>query len=485
LRLTLHELFTKHFPTGRTGCRTLVRESLFWSLPVLVALTILLATGLIGPLRFVGAGFAALLLALYPAYTRMRELEKIAAWLAKLSGEQAAGVVIEHTRGTLSERLMHPMMELARTIHRQKRRVAVQQQMLVSVIEAAPDPILVVDNELVVVRANVAAKRNFSIGENSPPLARVLRDPGVLAAVSGALEAGTASNVTFTPTLNRQRLFSARVEPLVFGEGRPGVLVALREQTEQVMIERMRSDFVANASHEIRNPLASIQGIIETLRGPARHDPQAREMFLELMAGEAARMRRLVDDLLSLSRIELAARQPPTERCEPKVVLEQVIERMYAVAAPCKVRLEVSISPTLPEIVGDPDQLHQLFVNLIDNAIKYGGEGKTVWIEAAEIEAAPPDVGPVAGRSAVRISVRDQGPGIAREHIPRLTERFYRVDSARSRKLRGTGLGLAIVKHVLRRHQGHLAIQSELSRGSTFILFLPTAACHGAVTVTS
>jgi two-component system phosphate regulon sensor histidine kinase PhoR len=300
-----------------------------------------------------------------------------------------------------------------------------------------------------------------------------LRDPGVLAAVRGTLEAGTASNVTFTPTLYRQRLFSARVEPLELGEEGSGVLVALREQTEQVMIERMRSDFVANASHEIRNPLASILGIVETLRGPARHDAKGREMFLELLAGEAARMTRLVDDLLSLSRIELAARQPPTERCEPKALLEQVIERMYAVAAGAKVRLVASIPADLPLIVCDLDQLHQLFLNLIDNAIKYGGEGQMVRITAEAVAAAPAAAGPVAGRPCVRVTVQDEGPGIAREHIPRLTERFYRVDSARSRKLRGTGLGLAIVKHILRRHQGHLTIESELGHGSTFAVLLP------------
>ena len=346
---------------------------------------------------------------------------------------------------------------------------------MTSVIEAVPDPILVIDARLDVIRVNAAARRDFGIENRRLPLARVLRDPGVLAAVRGTLEAGTASNVTFTPMLYRQRLFSARVEPLDLGEEGPGVLVALREQTEQVMIERMRSDFVANASHEIRNPLASILGIVETLRGPARHDAKGREMFLELLAGEAARMTRLVDDLLSLSRIELAARQPPTERCEPKALLEQVIERMYAVAAGAKVRLVASIPADLPLIVCDPDQLHQLFVNLIDNAIKYGGEGKMVRITAEAVAAAPAAAGPAAGRPCVRVAVQDEGPGIAREHIPRLTERFYRVDSARSRKLRGTGLGLAIVKHILRRHQGHLAIQSGLGQGSTFTVYLPAA----------
>ena len=241
------------------------------------------------------------------------------------------------------------------------------------------------------------------------------------------------------------------------------MLIALRERTEEVMIERMRSDFVANASHEIRNPLAAIQGTIETLRGPARDDPHARAMFLDLMAGEAARMARLVDDLLSLSRIELAAHQPPTERCDLKAVLEQAVERMYAVAEPAKVRIATRFPPTLPAVVGDADQLHQLVVNLVDNAIKYGGEGKTVTVEAEALAAAPADAGAVAGRPCVRVTVSDEGPGIAREHIPRLTERFHRVDTGRSRRLRGTGLGLAIVKHIVRRHQGHLL---DRERGS-------------------
>jgi two-component system phosphate regulon sensor histidine kinase PhoR len=434
-----------------------------------VVLAALLAVGVIGAGTFVVGWLASVLAAATLSMWRLHQLGRLAAWLDRLA--EAPGASVAGLPGPL----VRPAAELAELLRRHELRIEAQDRTLASVLEAVPDPILVIDARLDVIRVNAAARRDFGIENRRLPLARVLRDPGVLAAVRGTLEAGTASNVTFTPTLYRQRLFSARVEPLDLGEEGPGVLVALREQTEQVMIERMRSDFVANASHEIRNPLASILGIVETLRGPARHDAKGREMFLELLAGEAARMTRLVDDLLSLSRIELAARQPPTERCEPKALLEQVIERMYAVAAGVKVRLVASIPADLPLIVCDPDQLHQLFVNLIDNAIKYGGERKMVRITAEAVAAAPAAAGPVAGRPCVRVAVQDEGPGIAREHIPRLTERFYRVDSARSRKLRGTGLGLAIVKHILRRHQGHLAVQSELGHGSTFTVYLPAA----------
>jgi two-component system, OmpR family, phosphate regulon sensor histidine kinase PhoR len=437
--------------------------------PAFVVLAALLAVGVIGAGTFVVGWLASVLAAAALSMWRLHQLGRLAAWLDRLA--EAPGASVAGLPGPL----VRPAAELAELLRRHELRIEAQDRTLASVLEAVPDPILVIDARLDVIRVNAAARRDFGIENRRLPLARVLRDPGVLAAVRGTLEAGTASNVTFTPTLYRQRLFSARVEPLDLGEEGPGVLVALREQTEQVMIERMRSDFVANASHEIRNPLASILGIVETLRGPARHDAKGREMFLELLAGEAARMTRLVDDLLSLSRIELAARQPPTERCEPKALLEQVIERMYAVAAGAKVRLVASIPTDLPLIVCDPDQLHQLFVNLIDNAIKYGGEGQMVRITAEAVAAAPAAAGPVAGRPCVRVAVQDEGPGIAREHIPRLTERFYRVDSARSRKLRGTGLGLAIVKHILRRHQGHLAVQSELGHGSTFTVYLPAA----------
>jgi two-component system phosphate regulon sensor histidine kinase PhoR len=298
----------------------------------------------------------------------------------------------------------------------------------------------------------------------------------VLAAVNGALAGTAESSVTFSPTHDRAKQFTCRVEPVAIGENNQGVLLALREQTEQVMIERMRSDFVANASHEIRTPLSSIQGFIETLRGPARHDPKAREMFLEIMGEEAARMARLVDDLLSLSRIELAANQPPREQCDLRDVLRLVAERMEPVASKDRVTLALELPDNLPPVLGEADQLHQLFVNLVDNAIKYGGEGKAVRIVVEQLASAPANSGPAAGRPGVKVSVVDEGPGIAREHLPRLTERFYRIDTARSRKLRGTGLGLAIVKHIVRRHQGHLSIESEPGKGSTFSVLLPAPA---------
>ena len=235
----------------------------------------------------------------------------------------------------------------------------------------------------------------------------------------------------------------------------------------------MRSDFVANASHELRTPLAALSGFIETLTGPARDDAQARARFLKTMAAEAARMTRLVNDLLSLSRIEASEHQFPSDRVDLIACLETVADTLQPYAQSRNVVLEQRWPEELPAIAGDRDQLIQLLTNLIDNAIKYGGEGGRVGIACEQLAAAPHGAGPLSGRPTVRVVVEDHGPGIAREHLPRVTERFFRVDPARSRHLGGTGLGLAIVKHILRRHRGHLAIASELGHGTTVRYICP------------
>ena len=468
---------------GGISERALVREALIFSAPAALALVLLAALGQIATSVALLGWLLSLAGGAWVAYARLRELEAIAAWIEGLPLDQERPPLAE-AEGALSGRLLRPVSELGRQLRRQSGRMAAQQRMLRSVIEALPDPIMVVDQDSMVVQANAAARRSFEAPAPPVPLARVLRDPGVLAAVNGALAGTSASSVSFSPSHDRAKQFSSRIEPVDLGHGGQGALIALREQTEQVMIERMRSDFVANASHEIRTPLASIQGFIETLRGPARHDPKARETFLEIMAEEAGRMARLVDDLLSLSRIELAAHQPPRELCDPAEAVSYALDRMRPTAKQSGVALAVDVPAGLPPVIGDADQLHQLFVNLIDNGIKYGGEGTTVHVSAGAIDAAPADSGASAGRPCVRIAVTDQGPGIAPEHLPRLTERFYRVEGGRHRRQRGTGLGLAIVKHILRRHQGHLTIDSTPGIGSTFAVLLPTASSgdrHGTV----
>ena len=229
----------------------------------------------------------------------------------------------------------------------------------------------------------------------------------------------------------------------------------------------MRADFVANASHELRTPLTSLMGFVETLRGPAADDRQAQERFLGIMAEQAQRMANLIDDLLSLSRIEMNERQAPSEVVDLAALAERVAAGFEPRLAERAMRLELT-APGGTKVLGDADQLAQVLQNLVDNAVKYGREGGLV-----RISVQPVDGPPWPARPGAVMAVTDDGPGIPRVHLARLTERFYRVDKGRSRAAGGTGLGLAIVKHIVNRHRGQLLIDSEEGKGSTFSVWLP------------
>ena len=243
----------------------------------------------------------------------------------------------------------------------------------------------------------------------------------------------------------------------------------LSDRTRERSLEKMRADFVANSSHELRTPLASLIGFIETLRGPAADDPAAQQRFLGIMAEQAARMQRMIADLLSLSKIEISEHQPPEELLELRPLLERIVAGMEPMLKESATRMEVAIPPDLPQVPADADQLAQVFTNLLDNALKYGKRGGCIRLVAAHAMSDPR-----FEAGGVLVSVGDEGMGIAREHIPRLTERFYRVDKGRSRAVGGTGLGLAIVKHVVSRHRGRLVIDSVEGKGTTVTVWLPS-----------
>ncbi len=462
---------------------SLLRDTATYAAPALAALLVLVGLGE-GVSSLVAASAAGLVVAHLVARRWIGQIAALARWMVGLGGGEESPRPVS-LPGSALEWLMWPALDLARRARRAERQAAVQGRRLATILEALPDAVLLVDARGTIVEANAAARQSFRLATTGLPVARATRDPAVLAALGAALGTGTASTVAFSPVDDHLRRFVARIQPLESLEGGRGAMILLREQGEQLLLERIRSDFVANASHEIKTPLAAIIGIVETLRGPAREDPAAREMFLATMAEEAARMQRLVEDLLTLSRVELSARRPPSEQVAIAGILGGTLARMQPIAAASGVRLVLDAPSSLPTVVGDADQLHQLLGNLIDNAIKYGGPNKEVRIEVRILDAAPADAGPVAGRPAVEIAVIDQGEGIAPEHIPRLTERFYRVDKARSRRIGGTGLGLAIVKHIVRRHQGHLVIESVLGKGSRFAVLLPLAPADRHTPVTN
>jgi two-component system phosphate regulon sensor histidine kinase PhoR len=256
--------------------------------------------------------------------------------------------------------------------------------------------------------------------------------------------------------------------PTAFGGRDYCMLMSFHDQTPLRRVEEMRADFVANASHELRTPLAALSGFIDTLQGPARDDPKARERFLGIMHAQATRMARLIDDLLSLSRVELSAHVRPSTQIDLLPLIRQVVDGLEVLAAERQVTIETEL-PDQPAIVaGDREELLRLLENLIENALKYGASGGRVIVSLATVAAA--DAAP-----EIQVRVRDFGPGIPPEHLPRLTERFYRVDAGDSRAQGGTGLGLALVKHILNRHGGRLLIESVLHNGATFTAAFPQA----------
>jgi two-component system phosphate regulon sensor histidine kinase PhoR len=333
--------------------------------------------------------------------------------------------------------------------------------------EALPDPVILLDPAGQVLFCNAPARGLFASLRQGSHISSVIRTPEFLDAVSAAPERGRAVTVTYAERVPVGRRMAATVAPLTRGGERAGnILVLLRDLTEVERINQMRADFIANASHELRTPLASLRGFIETLQSSAKQDPGARERFLAIMAEQASRMTRLIDALLSLSRVEMNAHVPPSDLVDLNDVINHAKDTLDPLAREMGFRFEFGRFPRPAIVRGDRDELVQVLQNLVQNALKYGEKGGVVRIEAKHI----PSLGRQAGRYA--IAVIDKGPGIAPEHLPRLTERFYRVDVASSREKGGTGLGLAIVKHILNRHRGELAIASTPGKGSTFTVML-------------
>jgi two-component system phosphate regulon sensor histidine kinase PhoR len=338
------------------------------------------------------------------------------------------------------------------------------------VLERLPTPLVMLDRQGGLIFANRPARVLFERLRPGEHYSLSFRHPDLLAAIGEAMETGATREFDFSRPGDTTRHLRAHVQsaPEQTGEGDdwPRVICLFEDRTRDRQAEQLRTDFIANASHELRTPLASIKGFIETLLGPARDDAAAREEFLGVMAVQANRMQRLVDDLLSLSRIEMNQHQPPETRMRFGDIVAEVAGALAPVAAQRGSDIIVESAPEIM-ILGDHDQLCQALGNLVENALKYGRKGAPVRIVAAAPDPSFPGMTGVA--------VIDEGEGVAREHIPRLTERFYRVSAKRSRDLGGTGLGLAIVKHIAARHRGELEIRSEVGVGSRFTLWLPEA----------
>ncbi len=367
------------------------------------------------------------------------------------------------------------------------RRLAEQEKAFrVALVEALPEPAVYIDAQGRVEAANPAARKAFRFVGAEPQLTAVVRRPELLDAVADARQRGEPQWFEFVERDETDRYFAAVAAPLG-----AGILISMHDLTDIKRAEFARVDFLANASHELRTPLTSLSGFIETLRGPARDDAEARDRFLEIMQGQAERMRRLISDLLSLSRIELVEHRTPDGEADLAAVIRETVAALGPVAGEKGVTVRVTGAEQPILVTGVRDELAQVAQNLIDNAVKYSEKGGVVevdlaaglsgdaaaaragrlWEDAGHMSIVSAAVQPGQGK-CVSLRVTDAGPGIERQYLPRLSERFYRVDPGRGLRP-GTGLGLAIVKHVVQRHRGSFLVESEPGRGSAFGVVLP------------
>jgi two-component system phosphate regulon sensor histidine kinase PhoR len=435
------------------------------------ALGILYGTGSLAgrPALFAFLGIAVVTAILVQRY--LGSLGRFARFVAELSGEQEP-VMPRLSFAPATEELATAAATLAAGWRRQRASIDNLAASAQAIVDGLPDPLIAVDRRRRVVRTNRAAVTLLGTILPDRDLSTALRHPELLTAIDSLLANAdgnfvgpdqVAVDLVLSGSPERDVVAHARRLPRAAADGSLALIV-LHDTTALRRAERMRADFVANASHELKTPIAGITGFIETLLGPAREDAAARERFLGIMAEQADRMRRLVDDLLMLSRIEQHEHARPGAAVDVAKVLAGVRDLLQLKAASRKVAVELAVDPALPQAVGDYDELTVVFQNLIDNAIKYAKPATTVRVAARAV-----------GPDRLAVAVSDESDGIPAAHLPRLTERFYRVDTARSRQLGGTGLGLAIVKHVVNRHRGRLDIQSTPGKGSVFTVTLPAA----------
>jgi two-component system, OmpR family, phosphate regulon sensor histidine kinase PhoR len=342
---------------------------------------------------------------------------------------------------------------------------------LAKTIEAVAGPVVVLDHKLAVIAANKSARKAFAgllIGASAAKA--ISKKRGFLNRLSRVLEHSDEQTLILKTKQGFGQEFLTTIRPLDLGETAAGarLLLSFEDRSPLKDVKTMRSEFVANVSHEIRSPLTAITGFIETLQGPAKNDPDARAHFLNLMEHEAARMLNLVTDLLSLSQVEVKQRRRPKKLADPNQIIAQAMAATRQMAEQRDMVIDYRAPDRLPELPGLHDDLLRVFINLLENAVHYGRVGGGISVQADVIDRANPLAQP-----ALSVSVTDHGDGIAPVDIPHLTERFYRVDKSRSRHVGGTGLGLAIVKHILVRHRGKMLISSQLGHGSTFTVYLP------------
>lgn len=452
---------------------TLLLTVLLVTSPALLMLGLYVALGTLTISQMIYAYvvmFVASALLVYPFLSNVSALTHYVKELAQDKRVQAPDLAFIGSAVELSEALRR-LQSSWDVKKKQMETIITEREILVDTL---PDILIMVNDEKKVVRTNRAARAIFGQNLAGKPLSDVIANTYLLDALNSVIQDLRGREIEFRIEEPVIRDFLAIIERFpVPTAGGISTIITMNDITELKSVEQMRADFVANASHEIRTPLASIKGFIETLIGPAKDDEKAREEFLKIMLEQADRMQQLITDLLSLSKIEMNAHSVPTEPLDLSKLVRKEADNFKRPLAAKNIRLMLNIHDNLPMVKGENNELTQVVHNLISNAIKYGYADSDVTVTLKVTTELPQDLNMRNLTRVVALSVKDQGDGIPKQHLPRLMERFYRVDSARTRQVGGTGLGLAIVKGIITRHRGAITIDSVVGEGSTFTVYLP------------
>ena len=347
-----------------------------------------------------------------------------------------------------------------------------------AVLDTLPDPIMMIDRDGNIIGANLSSRNLFGSNITDKNVEQIISSNNFIEAVSRVLKKESESeNLIFYIKKPVEQKLYAHIKQLPYlSKGRAVAVISLYDMTKAMKIEKMQSDFVANASHELRTPLAIISGFIETLRTTAKDDAEAREKFLKIMQEQTDYMSSLIENLLSLSKIEMSQDTLPDEKVDVAKIIGDVANALTMKAKEREINIHTFIESNLPVITADGHQVKQVIQNLTDNAVKYGVAKSDLLIKARIVDAIPPSKSfKVATGKAVAVSVNNKGPKISPENLARLTERFYRMQEHKDLNIKGTGLGLAIAKHIILRHKGNLTVTSTAYNGTTFTIYLPVS----------
>ena len=452
---------------------SLIRSVLVISSPALLVLGLYVGLGYM-PLNLMlmayGIIVVALALLIYPFLRNIAALTHYVGELAQDKRVQAPDLSFIGLAGDMSQALkkLQTSWELRK---KQQETIITEREILVDTL---PDILIMVNDECKIVRTNRATRAIFGQNLAQKQLSEIITNPHFLDAVSSVIKDLKGREVEFRVEEPVIRDFLAIIERFpVTSAGGITTVITMNDITELKAVEQMRADFVANASHEIRTPLASIKGFIETLLGPAKDDYAVHPQFLNIMLEQADRMQQLISDLLSLSKIEMNAHAVPTDPADLVGIVRKEAEMFARAAEEKRMRIVLNIHDNMPMVKGETNELKQVVHNLISNAIKYGHADTEVTVSVKITSELPQDWNMRNRTRVAMLSVRDRGEGIAKQHLPRLMERFYRVDSARTREVGGTGLGLAIVKGIVVRHRGAITVDSVVGEGTCFTVYLP------------